>query len=178
MKILPVSRPWIVRLGCLAVLGCVAGCQDSFDSTAGGRGTFSEVYSRFDPIAEFARLGCTVSEDAATGAISPAELYGWKSTQGSLQLPDNIGGCEAVAAAIRSSLDEVPSVECIDDFLRSRDRQRGQSFHGVLRYAADGMHGHIYVWLFPDASETRINFAILLREERHRSSARQTVASF
>jgi hypothetical protein len=167
-----------VRLGCVAVLGYVAGCQDSFTASAGDRGTFSDVYSQFDPIAEFARLGCTVSEDAATGAISPAEMYGWKSTQGSLELPENIAGCEAIAAAIRSSLDQVPNVERVDDFPPSRDRRWGQPLHRVLRYVADGMHGHIYVWLFPNASETRINFAILLREERHSGSSSRTAASF
>ena len=178
MKSLPISTPWIVRLGWLAVLGCVTGCRDSFVSTAGGRSTFSEVYSQFDPIAEFARLGCAVNEDAATGAISPTELYGWKSKQGSLELPDNVAGCEAVAAAIRSSLEQVPSVESIDDFHDLRDRQRGQPLHGVLRYAADGMRGHIYVWLFPNSSETRINFAILLREERCSGRSSRTAASF
>jgi hypothetical protein len=167
-----------VRLGCLTVLGCIAGCQDTFVSSAGGRSTFSEVYSQFDPIAEFARLGCKVSEDAATGAISPAEMYGWKSRQGSLELPENIAGCEAIAAAIRSSLNQVPSVERVDDFPPSRDRQRGQPLHVVLRYVADGMRGHIYVWLFPNESETRINFAILLREERHSGSSSRTAASF
>jgi hypothetical protein len=135
-------------------------------ATAGGHRTFSEVYSRFDPVAEFDRLGCTVRDDAATGAISPDDLYGWKSKQGSLELPDSVAGCEAVAAAIRRSLEQAPGVESIDDFYHSRNRPRGEPFHMVIRYTADGMHGHIYVWLFPDAAETRISFAILLHEAR------------
>jgi hypothetical protein len=35
----------------------------------------------------------------------------------------------------------------------------------MLRYVYQGMRGQVYVWLFPDQSETRINYAILLREE-------------
>src|SRR5262249_31594823 len=125
-----------------------------------------DVYARFDPVAEFSRLGCTVNEAPPEGAISATELYGWRAMQGSLELPDGLAGCDGLAAAIRSSLDQLVRADSLDDFLPSHNRQPGQLLQGVLRYTANGMLGHVYFWLFPDASETRIHYAILLHEGR------------
>ena len=145
---------------------------------AGGRGTFSKVFSRFDPEAEFARLGFLVDADTEGGRLSARYLYGWKPKQGSVQLPAGATGCETVAAAIRRSLDRVLDAECVDELNGPRQRRRGQPLYGMLRYETDGMHGQIYVWLFPDESETRINYAILLREELSRGDSSRTAASF
>jgi hypothetical protein len=180
----PVNRPIIstrrnVRLGVLIPFFlCLAGCDDNPTLRAGARGTFSEVYSRFDPAAEFVRLGFKVEADTEGGRISTREMYGWKPIQGSLQLPADATGCEAVAAAIRRSLDRVLDADCIDELNEPRQRQRGQPLYGVLRYDREGMRGHIYVWLFPNESETKINYAILLREELLSGTSRRFAASF
>ncbi len=152
-------------LGCAALWVSDGGCRDSIPG-AGHGGTLSNVYARFDPVGEFARLGCTVNEAPPEGAISATELYGWRAMQGSLELPGGAAGCDDLAAAIRSSLDQLVHAESLDDFLPLHHRQPGQLLQGVFRYTTDGMLGHVYFWLFPDPSETRINYAILLHEGR------------
>jgi hypothetical protein len=173
------SMPWKVRFGPLVLVwACLAGCQDGPALTAGVRGTFSEVYSHFDPEAEFARLGFMVDADSEGGHLSVRYQYGWKPKQGSLQLPAGTTGCVAVAAAIRRSLDRVLDANCIDELNGRPERPRGKPLFGLLRYETDGMRGHIYVWLFPNESETRINYAILLSEELSRGCSSRTTASF
>jgi hypothetical protein len=141
-------------------------------------GTFSEVYSRFDPAAEFARLGCTVNAENVGGRISPQERYGWRPFQGSLQLPGDNAGCEFMAAAIRRALDRALGADCIDELTGPHERQRGQPLYGALRYESNGMRGHIFVWLFPNESESKINFAILLHEELLDGNSPRVIASF
>jgi hypothetical protein len=176
-----VSSTWIVRLGSQALLLlCLAGCHPGAASPgdAGASGTFSEVYSRFDPANEFLRLGFKVDSDVEGGGISPRELYGWKPIQGSLELPSGLAGCEAVAQAIRRSLDRALGADCDDELNRQRERHPGQPLYGMLRYVKEGMRGHVYVWLFPDQTETKINYAILLREESPHGNSLQTAGCF
>ena len=80
-------------------------------------------------------------------------------------LPDDKSGCEVVARAIRQALDRVLDSPCVDELNLDRPRIRGRPFYGMLRYAQQGMHGYVYIWLFPDESETKISYAILLYEQ-------------
>jgi hypothetical protein len=167
--------PWSVRLGLLVILLNLSGCQQH-SPTSGG--TLSEVYSQFDPEAEFAKLGFQVEPDTVGGALSPGELYGWRPFQGTLRISTGDSSCEGVAEAIRRSLEHVLHTECLDQLTQPPQRQPGKLLYGVLRYDSEGKRGHVYVWLFPDQSETKINYAILLREELLRCTKAQAAAGF
>ena len=129
-------------------------------------------------MAEFVQLGCTINAETMGGRISPAERYGWRPFQGSLQLPGDRAGCEIVAAAIRRALDLALGADCIDELNEPLQRQRGQLLYGMLTYESNGMRGHILVWLFPNEAETRISFAILLHEELLAHTSPRTAACF
>jgi hypothetical protein len=116
-----------------------------------------------------------VDPDTQGGRVSPRELYGWRPLQGSLQLPSVTTGCEVVASAIRRALDRALMGDSVDELNQSHDRERGRPLYGMLRYESQGMRGQIYVWLFADRAETKINYAILLREEVMCDRSRRTV---
>jgi len=127
--------------------------------------TPSSAFIKFNPGKQFETLGCTVEQSAGEGRVGTREVYGWRPFRGALVLPDDAQGCEFVANAVHDALVHVLGKPCRDELDLTPDRGRGQPFYGMLRYNNDGMQGFVYVWLFPDASETHINYAILLHEQ-------------
>ncbi len=135
-------------------------------------GTLSDVYTDFDPQGQFAARGFSVEQSTGPNRLSPTEVYGWKPIQGLVELPRNSSGCELVAEAVRDALLQVADGPCLDELKQLPERRRGVPFYGMLRYSAGGMRGLVYVWLFPDETETRINYAILLHEEKKANETR------
>ena len=154
------------RLCGLILFSLIAGCQYEAALTSGYEGTVSPAYIKFNPKYEFRRVGIVVNTDHATGGLSPHEVYGWRSFHGSLRLPPDMTGCDAVARAIRRALNRALDAPCNDELEVDRKRAFGQPFCGMFRYEQHEMRGRVYVWLFPDESETQVNYAILLHEER------------
>jgi hypothetical protein len=163
------------RLGTLALAACLAGCEQQLEPTA--TGSFSSVYTAFNPVAEFERAGIQVDMDVYAGRLSPREMYSWKPFQGSLVLPQEKSGCEWVAQAIRHAVERALGGECEDELTPVFQRPRGRSFYGMLRYTQQEMHGCVYVWLFPNESETEMSYAILVREEREPDRAKMDYAT-
>jgi hypothetical protein len=135
------------------------------------------VYWAFDLQEEFERLGIDVDVETAAGRVSPGEVYGWRPLQGSLVLPSGKAGCEFVARAIRGALERALGGPCVDELGLARQRGAGRPFYGMLRYTQHGIRGKVFVWLFPDESETRISYAILLQEEEAAGSVKKVVTS-
>jgi hypothetical protein len=149
----------------IALVTSIAGCNGDTSLISHGPRTFSDVYARFDPEAEFERLGFKVDADPEGGAISPRWMYGWRQFQGSLELPNGRAGCDPVATAIRQSLESTAVDGGVDELNRSHPAMPTQRLHEILRYESQGMTGHVYIWLFADKSATKIDYAILLCEE-------------
>ncbi len=143
--------------GCLMQMGC---------DLPPAPDTLSAAFIKFNPHGQFAAHGFRVEQTTGPGRASPMEICGWRPFQGSIVLPPNSSGCELVAQAVRDALLQVVDGPCRDELEQSPDRRRGQPFYGMFRYSEGGMRGLVYVWLFPDETETRINYAILLHEER------------
>jgi hypothetical protein len=150
----------------LAVVpACLSGCRDT-TPTGETPVAVSDAYSEFDPEAEFMRRGYLIEPTSVGGRISPEEKYGWRPRLGSLILPPKTDGCEAIALAVRDELNRAIGRPCDDDLELDRPRPRGTPYYGMLRYVHQGRRGYVHIWLFPDESETRIQYAILLRESR------------
>jgi hypothetical protein len=157
------------RAACASTLACLAnlpGCQDGAVPSTFSPPGISSAYSDFKPEDEFRRRGFKVDPMSAGGRTSQREVYGWRPWQGSIQMPADSQGCNDVAVAIRDALNRAVGHMNCDELHVEHKRNPGQPLYGMLRYVYQGMRGQVYVWLFPDQSETRINYAILLREER------------
>jgi hypothetical protein len=141
--------------GCLMQVGC--------DSPT-GPDTLSAAFIKFDPQRQFEAHGFSVEQTKVQGRVGQEATFGWRPFQGSIVLPRDSSGCELVAQAVRNALLQVVDGPCRDELKQLPERRRGEPFYGMLRYSDDGMHGLVYVWLFPDESETRINYAILIQE--------------
>jgi hypothetical protein len=85
--------------------------------------------------------------------------------QGSVTLPEGMSGCEVVALPIRRALNGALGESCRAELSQMGGRRPGEPLCGMIRYWREGMRGYVHFWLFPDAVETRINYAILLREQ-------------
>jgi hypothetical protein len=166
VKILRALGPLSERLGLIFLFPCVIGCEEVLPPTSVADCEFSHVYSHFKPHEEFARLKFDVDAETDGGRISPRERYGWRPYQGSLVLPQGTAGCNAAALAIRQGLERTLGSRCVDELNLNRQRARGRPFYGMLRYLQGQMRGCIYIWLFPNKSETTMHYAILLHEER------------
>lgn len=147
----------VFALACLMQMGC---------DLPPAPGTLSAAFIKFDPHRQFAAHGFNVEQTTGPGRVSPKKVYGWRPFQGSIVLPPNSSGCELVVQAVRDALLQVVDGPCRDDLIQSPDRRPGQPFYGMFRYSEGGVRGLVYVWLFPDETETRINYAILLHEEK------------
>lgn len=147
-------------------LACLAGCQDRSTPAAPTGPAVSSVYLDFKPETAFRGLGFDVKESAGDGHINPTEQYGWRPIQGSLTLPEGTTGCEVVALGIRQALNAAVGRLGCDDPDARRPRAPGSPLCGMIRYKCQGQRGYVHFWLFPDATETHVDYAILLREER------------
>ena len=143
--------------GCLMQTGC--------DSPA-APSTLSPAFIKFDPPSQFAAHGFTVEQTKIPGLVGQEASFGWRPFQGSIVLPQNSSGCESVTLAVQEALVQVVGGPCRDEMMQSPSRRRGEPFYEMFRYSKDGMCGLVHVWLFPDETETRINYAILLHEEK------------
>jgi hypothetical protein len=157
-------RQFRALLLALVFVGSIAGCEREASLFSDRPRTFSDVYSRFDPEGEFQRRGFKVDADPEGGTISPRWMYGWRQFQGSLELPDGQAGCELVAVAIRKSLERAVG-DGVYERIHSHPAAPNQPLHEILHYESQRMTGHVYIWLFADKSATKIDYAILLREE-------------
>jgi hypothetical protein len=154
---------------CAVALACLVslpGCQEGVAPSAYSQSGISTAYTEFKPEEEFRRRRFEVDSASVGGRTSQREVYGWKPWQGSVVMPADTQGCDEVACAIRDALNRAVGHMSLDELNLAGDRAPGKPLYGMLRYVYQGMRGHVYVWLFPDESETRINYAILLREER------------
>jgi hypothetical protein len=158
-------------LGSYFLIWCLAGCDLRARLAAQQGPAVSPVYTEFDPEQEFERLGIRVDREVTGGRISPREAYGWRPIQGTLRLPPDKSGCRLVVECIRRSLEQTLESPCTDELSLSHERSPGRPVYGMLRYVKQGMRGCVYVWLFPDASELTISYAILLHEDRAPSIA-------
>jgi hypothetical protein len=129
------------------------------------RPTLSNAFAKFNPQRRFIAVGCDVEHGPSEGRVNSREVYGWRPFQGTIELPADAGGCDFVVKAVRDALLEVAPGPCQDELTLMDNRGAGQPMYGVLRYASEGTRGVVYVWLFPDKAEKRINYAILLHEE-------------
>ncbi len=146
-----------IALGCFVQMGCDIPTAPE---------TLSNAFIKFDPRGEFAAHGFHVEQTKGPGLVSPKNVYGWRPFQGSIVLPPNSTGCELVAQAVHDALDQVVHGDCEFNKVESSDRHSGQPFFATFRYSEGGVQGLVYVWLFPDDTETRINYAILQHEEQ------------
>ena len=177
VKSLVAATTCIERLGTLVLVPCLAGCQYEAKLASEYGGTVSSTYTAFNPQEEFARLGFAVDAEVDGGRVSPREVFGWKPHQGTVELPRGEAGCQLVAQAVRRALDRAVDAPCIDEMNLERKRIRGRPFYGMLRYVNQNMRGHVYIWLFPNESETKISYAILLHEELSSRASQQTASS-
>jgi hypothetical protein len=152
-------------IGAALLLGHAAGCQNSTVTPPQPIAAVSSVYSDFKPEEEFERLGFLVEPEGEGGHLNTVEQSGWRPIQGSVTLPPGTSGCENVLIAIRQMLRTAAGRDWVDDSDLDRAHERGRPCYGLIRYTKDGKRGFVYVWLFPNWSETRIYYAILLREE-------------
>jgi hypothetical protein len=149
----------------LACLASVSGCQEGASPNVFSPLSVSSAYTDFKPEEEFRRRGFEIDPMPIGGRSSHREVYGWKPWQGSIVMPANAQGCTEVATAIRDALNRAVGHMSLDELNLDQKRSPGKPLYGMLRYVYQGMRGHVYVWLFPDQSETRIHYAILLRED-------------
>jgi hypothetical protein len=155
----------LAAVGTALLLSATTGCQSSSAPLPPPVGAVTSVYSDFKPEEEFERLGFLVDAEGEGGHISPTEQYGWRPIQGSVTLPPGTTGCENVSAAICNAIRTAAGRSWVDDSDLDRAHERGRPFYGLIRYTKDGKRGYVHVWLFPNFAETRIFYAILLREE-------------
>lgn len=152
----------ILIILCFA-LSCLmhTGCDSPIASD-----TLSTAFIRFDPQSQFAAHGFIVEQAKIPGRVGQEASFGWRPFQGSIVLPSDSSGCELVTSAVHEALVQVVGCPCHDENMRSPTRRRGDPLYEMFRYSKDGMCGLVHVWLFPNPTETRINYAILLHEEK------------
>lgn len=165
-------RSLATQIGKLTLVACVVGCDREIDFVPASGNDFTDIYSELKPKNEFAGLGLDVDDEIYAGRLSVSKSYGWRPYQGTLELPDDKASCELVAESIRLAVERRLGAPCQDELTPETQRPRGRPFYGMLRYEHQGMHGRVFIWLFPDESETRMSYAILIHEQRASDSAR------
>ena len=120
----------------------------------------------FDPVAIFSQSGYTVQNEGAGEGIRNAVYgYGWQSWCGILTSGQKQADCESVAAVIRDGLNKTLSGVSLDE-LTVAPHSAGHPLTGMLQYNKDSVHGDMYVWLTPVATNAAVSYTIFLREER------------
>lgn len=86
--------------------------------------------------------------------------------RGLLTGPQKQADCAAVAVLIRDTLDKTLGHVSHDELTVGAPRSEHQPLTGMLLYNKDSVHGDMYVWLMPIATNAAISYTIFLREER------------
>jgi hypothetical protein len=147
----------------LATLVWLSGCRDSIVPAVKPPAA-SLIFQKFLPDDALRQLGYEVKSSSRDARISPEDIYAWRAFYGTIISADGINSCESICKGIRQCLNSALDDHPIEESKSYIKRERGAPVLETYRYLLVGRRGIVYVWLYPNDSETEINYAILLHE--------------